>query len=62
MFYLICASLIYIYIYIYIRDNQRLRFTSGGSLPPRHALKSFNTRLAVDYPAYSMVMWSFAKL
>ncbi len=25
-------------------------------MPPRRALKSFNARLAVDYPAYSMVI------
>ncbi len=28
---------------------------SGGWLPPRSALKSFNARLAVYNPAYSMV-------
>ncbi len=29
---------------------------SSGWLPPRSALKSFNARLAVDYPTYSMVI------
>ncbi len=29
---------------------------SGGWLPPRSAFKSFNARLAVDYPAYAMVI------
>ncbi len=29
---------------------------SGGWLPPRRAFKSFNARLAVDYPVYAMVI------
>ncbi len=33
-----------------------LRFASSGSLPPRRPLKSFNARLAVDYPSYSMLI------
>ncbi len=34
----------------------RHALAEGGWLPPRSALKSFNARLAVDYPAYSMVI------
>ncbi len=29
---------------------------SSGRLPPRSAFKSFNAQLAVDYPAYAMVI------
>ncbi len=54
------------FISIYVRDNQRLAFNArrGGKeppdakrwLPPQSALKSYNARLAIDYPAYSMVI------
>ncbi len=29
---------------------------SEGLLPPRSAFKSFNAQLAIDYPAYAMVI------
>ncbi len=39
-------------IHFRIPNFSDICFASGGSLPPRCALKSFNARLAVDYPLY----------
>lgn len=36
-----------------LHDFYALRFVSGDSLTPRHALKSCNAHLAVDYPLHS---------
>ncbi len=38
------------------RGGEEPRSVSGGSSPPRRAFKSFNTQLAIDYPAYAMVI------
>ncbi len=56
--------------FLEVRDNQRLALMhaleaknrpDAKRLPLRSAIKLFNAQLAVDYPAYSMVNWSFAK-
>ncbi len=51
---------------IFVRDNQWLAVHYNarrrGKEPLRSAFKSVNARLAVDYPAYYKVIWSFPKL
>ncbi len=37
---------------MHFTEATTLRFASTESLPPRHGLKSFNARLAVDYPLH----------
>lgn len=45
-----------------LNDLNALRFTSGGSVPPRHALKSLNSQLAVDHPWPVLETWFWTVL
>ncbi len=43
-------------IWMYGVDAKNHPMRSGGLLPPRSAFKSFNAQLAIDYPAYAIVI------